>query len=660
MAETSHNDLRVACLLPSATDIIVELNLLDHLVGVTHECDNVQIFDPNESKSNDSNDDKPRQAHNTALRKSIQVLTISQIDPHDLSQSSIHEKVQDSLSKQISLYNINEEAFLQAQPNVILTQTLCDVCAPSISHVKEAVSLLKNQTNQCEMKQNKNSNGHNIEILSLEPECLEDVADTFVTVGNICGVEEDGKKLKEAFWSNLNLLRNTIESKDVLKPRLFMLEWLEPPFDGGHWVLGQMEFGGCEIPNERIKEKSKQRAWEYIQKMDPDCIVVACCGFDLQRNMKDAQRAQSKLKHLRAYRNNRIYAANGNLYFARPGPYLVGGAALLARCAYDDNEDVTQSLEALPFTPKENVGWCKVNFDIKSSTIVSNTEIEDIEDMDFIKIHNEACNAKQHMYIDPQSGFSVFTEYAHLQRGKCCGSGCRHCPYNHINLKDKVHKIQQPSLLCEKTQKPFLSLHNNPIKVLFFSGGKDSFLTLRALVRQSLVKPFALLLITTFDASSRIVAHQEISIQDIVKQAEHLQIPLMGVPLHRGSSERYVNRIHRALSMFENVSLVFGDLHLEHIRHWRDTELNQYSLEYPLWNIPYSQLMEDLEKSTVPIEISACTVSDTVAKVGTNFTRSIWDAVEKEGLDGFGENGEFHSIAQVWKVKREVALGLNL
>ena len=123
---------------------------------------------------------------------------------------------------------------------------------------------------------------------------------------------------------------------------------------------------------------------------------------------------------------------------------------------------------------------------------------------------------------------------------------------------------------------------------------------------------------TTFDASTRVIAHQEVSIDDVVRQARHLDITLVGVPLRRGSGERYVDRIRGGLQVVQSLlqeinpskqdkkfelSLVFGDLHLEHIKSWRDEAfaiLEGCTLEYPLWKVPYEQLLGDLEQSQVP------------------------------------------------------------
>jgi diphthamide synthase (EF-2-diphthine--ammonia ligase) len=252
--------------------------------------------------------------------------------------------------------------------------------------------------------------------------------------------------------------------------------------------------------------------------------------------------------------------------------------------------------------------------------------------------------------------------------------GCRHCPYSHENVKDKTSRIQQPALLHEEWDQDVLfSLSkdkNKPIKVLFNSGGKDSFLTMRALARQcrqTSEQPFSLILLTTFDATSRIIAHQEFSIDTVVKQARHLRISLAGVPVHRATSETYIERIQRALNVIEKhtgqcpAALVFGDLHLETIRSWRDTMLGnafpQLRLEYPLWKVDYETLLTDLESSAVVPLLSASTKD--VIEVGTKFTREFVEKIKKEDIDAFGENGEFHSSAETWLVSREMALGLH-
>ncbi len=237
--------------------------------------------------------------------------------------------------------------------------------------------------------------------------------------------------------------------------------------------------------------------------------------------------------------------------------------------------------------------------------------------------------------------------------------------------------IQQPAFLYEGSEDSkgdafISSLSSIPpnahIKVLFFSGGKDSYLTIRKLVKQRLqnngMDNFHLILLTTYDFDTKVIAHQDVHIDIVCRQARHLEIPLLGIPLHRGSGEEYLSRIEKGLDAVRNaipdiqqLTLVFGDLHLDHIRQWREKELSNYSLEYPLWNVPYTELMDDLEASGVNVVVSASN-QDGIG-VGTTFSRTLWQEATESGIDGFGEEGEFHSVAEVWTASKEQALGLE-
>jgi diphthamide synthase (EF-2-diphthine--ammonia ligase) len=330
-------------------------------------------------------------------------------------------------------------------------------------------------------------------------------------------------------------------------------------------------------------------------------------------------------------------------------------------CAYDDQPKVIEAIRALPFVAKDLVGWQKVF--VKDINPVIEADIPDIED--FTAPHDAACEAGKVTYVDPATGYNVFTELAHKRRGKCCGSGCRHCPYSHENVKDKAAKIQQPAFLSVAEDTGIFALSHGNVKVLFDSSGKDSFLTIRALAAEAKKKPFGLVLLTTFDATSRIIAHQDVPITKVVQQAEHLGICLLGVPMQRGSLEGYVPRIRRALDVIEKkidskvTALVFGDLHLDHIRDWREDRLGSmgYELLYPIWKVEYDELTRRLEESRVPCIVSASN-HDEIA-IGEVYGPSLTDRLPMLDVDLFGENGEFHTLAEVWKVDRDTALGLT-
>lgn len=265
---------------------------------------------------------------------------------------------------------------------------------------------------------------------------------------------------------------------------------------------------------------------------------------------------------------------------------------------------------------------------------------------DWREVHDRAVARGESSYTDPETGCHVFTELELKGRGRCCGSGCRHCPYQHVSMEfdARVAYSQQPSWLIGDRPS------GEPVDVLFWSGGKDSLLCYRALVREG-VRPVVLL--TTFDAATRVVAHQEVPLRQVVRQAEHLGIPLLGVPLHPGHP--YGDRIREAAELVPAVGrLVFGDLHLEHIRQWRDTAFEELArergatLHFPLWGVSYDELIADLEASGVTCEVSAVTrPAEGVIGVGERFGREMMARLPGE-IDPFGENGEFHTLAKVW------------
>lgn len=266
------------------------------------------------------------------------------------------------------------------------------------------------------------------------------------------------------------------------------------------------------------------------------------------------------------------------------------------------------------------------------------------------RLHDEASRNREAFYLDPETGLAVFTEFGLRQRGCCCRSGCRHCPYEaeRVGAGEGAPAVEPPLWLTP------LHPPGKPVDVLFWSGGKDSFLAYRTLLREG-ARPVVLL--TTFDAASRTIAHQELRLELVIRQAEHLQVPLLGVPLHPGLA--YEARIAEAAGMIPAiVRFVFGDLHLEHIREWRTGAFHQLakrrgaSLHFPIWQVPYEVLLAELEASGIVCEVSAVTEAALGALVpGQRFDRGAMMGLP-DGVDRFGENGEFHTLAKVWAEAR--------
>ncbi len=264
---------------------------------------------------------------------------------------------------------------------------------------------------------------------------------------------------------------------------------------------------------------------------------------------------------------------------------------------------------------------------------------------DYHTIHAEACEAGALHYLDPNTGYRVFTALSLKKRESCCGCGCRHCPFGHSNVAE--------SSRLEMQRDPWIvgSLPEPSCDLLFWSGGKDSFLALRSLQREA-ARP--VVLCTTFDGRTEIVAHQNISVQSICEQVAALNLSIVLIPLYPDHDylarvELGIRTVRRQLSVER---LVFGDLHLEHIRSWREdqfsTRFPAEKLYFPLWKVSYSKLMDDLFQSNATFAISSITSEECASlfSVGDPFDR---DLIAKlpESVDAFGENGEFHTIVRV-------------
>lgn len=258
---------------------------------------------------------------------------------------------------------------------------------------------------------------------------------------------------------------------------------------------------------------------------------------------------------------------------------------------------------------------------------------------DIEEIHSTACQAQKSHYKDPRSGLVVFTAF-HLRKRKCCGCGCRHCPH-----KPCTDQPRAPSLL----NGVFDNLADE-LDVLFWSGGKDSYLALRAMQKKN-VRP--IMLLTTYHSATGVVAHQEVDVSSIKKQAVALRLPLLGVPVASGL---YVEQIRAGLKKLRDngidvMRIAFGDLHLQHIRAWREKELAvlEAQLYYPLWGIPYDSLQHRLEEDGAVVRISA--VDNDVkglaeVKVGDLYNTSFISCLP-HNVDAFGENGEFHTLVEL-------------
>lgn len=261
------------------------------------------------------------------------------------------------------------------------------------------------------------------------------------------------------------------------------------------------------------------------------------------------------------------------------------------------------------------------------------------------ELHLEACKEGRSTYIDPVTGYQVLTSDTLLRQSKCCGNSCRHCPYGHINVNDHKHSDLQITKSILMNWAP----REGKLDVLFWSGGKDSFLTLMHLLEEKR----NVVLLTSFGVYTSRVSIQDIHIKNIAKQSEFLKIPLCLVPLHPNSD--YKRAVEEALKMIQDRTgipierLVFGDLHLEDIRKWRVDTWPEYEVSTPLFGAPYEELLAKLweYKKEMNLSITLSTDVKTINSfllTGTPYTPELVTKLKEVDLDVMLENGEGHTL----------------
>jgi len=297
--------VRIVSFLPSATEIACALGLADSIVGITHECDY-----PPEIKN------KPVVVRN--------VLPIEK-----MSQSEIDRAVAERMREGKSLYQIDEQLLRELAPDLILTQNLCQVCAPSGNEVSQVIKALPKAP----------------QILWLTPQSISEIFDNVHELGAATDRAAEAENLVNDCLRRLESLAERTKSVSR-RPRVFCVEWLDPVYASGHWVPELVKIAGGidELGSER--GESVRISWEKITAWAPEVLVLMPCGFNLEQTMKQVSSVfedrSSPFFDLPAVRDNRVYAVDANSYFARPGPRVVEGAELLAQLIHPELFDTPQ------------------------------------------------------------------------------------------------------------------------------------------------------------------------------------------------------------------------------------------------------------------------------------------------------------------------------
>jgi len=266
--------VRIVSLLPSATEIVADLGLEGSLVGRSHECNWPE-----------------------SVRR-VPVVSSSRIDSENLSGRQIDDAVTAAMAKGEALYAVDAGLLAELQPDVIITQDLCRVCAVSGNDLV----------------------GLGAKTISLGPHTLAEVAESVRYLSRQLGVPERGEAAASEMEQRIERVRHAVAGKK--RPRVFVAEWIDPPFACGHWIPEMVEAAGGEEVLGRAGQRSVRTTWDLVRAAKPDLIIAAPCGFDEERARREGQSIDAACP---------VVAVDADRYFVRPAPSLARGVEILAR-----------------------------------------------------------------------------------------------------------------------------------------------------------------------------------------------------------------------------------------------------------------------------------------------------------------------------------------
>jgi iron complex transport system substrate-binding protein len=284
--------MKIVALLPAATEIVCALGLRDQLVGRSHECD----F--------------------PAGVEQLPALTRARVDAH-LPSDALDAEVRRVLAERLPLYELDSAWLERLQPDVVVTQEACEVCAVAYDQVVGALA------GTCPATR----------VVSLRPTHLDDVLADVRSVAQACGVAAQGEHVAGALARRLQSLAERPWSGP--RPRVAIVEWLAPPMLAGHWAPELLVTAGAQALGPRPGEPSPYTSWDELRRLAPDALVVAPCGFDLERTRQEAARYAHELRRV----SPRVLLMDGNAYVNRPGPRLVEAAEIVAAFLRDESLD---------------------------------------------------------------------------------------------------------------------------------------------------------------------------------------------------------------------------------------------------------------------------------------------------------------------------------
>lgn len=283
---------RIVSFLPAATEMVCALGGADRLVGITHECD----YPPEITES------KPIVVH-SALK--LEGLSLREID----------EAVSQRLHTGASLYEVDEKLLQKLKPDLIITQNLCQVCAPSGNEVSQLLTSLRPKP----------------EVLWFTPKSLEEINQNIRDLGEVMGVQAKAEALIARGDDRLRKISKITKNLQY-RPRVFCMEWVDPVYCSGHWVPTMVELAGGVDSLGRKETYSVRIPWEDVINYAPEVLIISPCGFNLEKVLQQIPQLYTYpgWRELPAVQQGKVYAVDANAYFARPGPRVIEGVELLA------------------------------------------------------------------------------------------------------------------------------------------------------------------------------------------------------------------------------------------------------------------------------------------------------------------------------------------
>ena len=287
---------RIVTFLPSATELIYSLGADDKLFGVTHECNY-----PSDAKT------KPR-------------VISSVFDPASMSSKQIDDKICQLMTDGKQIYNLNKENLLNAKPDMIISQDICEVCSAHTEHVKIAIDMLEKKP----------------EVYTMDPHDVDEILVCIMDISKMIGKETEGNKLVDSLANTLEFVKSkTFEER----PKVVAIEWVDPFFTSGHWIPEMIESAGGENLISTEKMPSRKMELEEIKEANPDIIVMMPCGFDVKRTVSEYNNVlinNPDWNELKAVKEKNVYAVDANSYFSKPSLRTITGIEILAKIIHPD------------------------------------------------------------------------------------------------------------------------------------------------------------------------------------------------------------------------------------------------------------------------------------------------------------------------------------